>query len=101
MFRLRPLWLNAFFFTRARTKHIVGSNFVDRIVARVAVSRIGLASLGLFSLPAIARDGERIAGEQGCLNCHYSQSRSSPTLQRLADKLATWVRFPSPAPTEN
>lgn len=53
VFRLRPLWLIALFFTGARTMRIVGLNMVARITGRVAVSRVGLATLYSAAYPPV------------------------------------------------
>lgn len=58
-------------------------------MTRAAAFSVVLAVLALISLPARAIDGQQLASDQGCLNCHQSQSRSSPSpsLHRLADRL--------------
>ena len=35
---------------------------------------------------ASATEGEALASDHGCLNCHYAASHSSPTLERLAGR---------------
>ena len=45
-----------------------------------------LAGLGLPV--AAADDGARLAMDHGCLNCHWSQSHSAPTMSHLAGKMA-------------
>jgi cytochrome c551/c552 len=63
-------------------------NPVARRNALRVVWGIVLAGLGGLSLPTRAADGARMASDQGCLNCHYSENQSAPTLKQLADRMA-------------
>ena len=47
-----------------------------------------LALLAPMALPAAASDGERLASEHGCLNCHGRQVQGELALSRLTDKMA-------------
>jgi cytochrome c551/c552 len=64
-----------------------GKGRPDRVSWHAASARLTLAALALVSTAAVAVDGERMARDHGCLNCHYSDSHSTPTLQRLAGRL--------------
>jgi len=58
-----------------------------RTTRRVAACAV-LAGLAGFGVPAGAADGARVASDHGCLNCHYNEARSAPTLKQLAERAA-------------
>lgn len=56
-------------------------------LCRTLLSVIALTSLALSGPDALASEGERVASEQGCLNCHSREARSAPSLDRLVDRM--------------
>ena len=56
----------------------------SRLIAAAACAAASVA----VPTDAGASEGAQLASGHGCLNCHYAENHSAPTLRRLSDQVA-------------
>lgn len=68
--------------------HLVDICLVGPSSVRLMALCAAVASLVSVGVSARAADGARMASDHGCLNCHYNEAQSAPTLKQLSDRMA-------------